>query len=151
MAWLAIDKVQNFDLLNPPTPVVTAPPPQKYKFNFEEHKSVLDVWKKVMQELQSTFAVKQKTGAYHTNHIRNLDVVGTVHEQLEELAAQNQLEHMGKEVFVKYKAVFKPISHVNDLPTDVWCHINIKDASKRITMRTYSSPCKYCEAWRTLL
>ena len=104
-----------------------------------------------MRELQSTFAAKWKAGAYHTNHIRNLDVVGTVCERLEELAAQNQLEHMEKEVFAKYKAVFEPIPHVDDLPTDIWCRINIKDASKTIMMRTYSSPHKYHEAWRTLL
>ena len=58
---------------------------------------------------------------------------------------------MGCEVFNKYKCVFEPIPHVDELPTDVYCRIQLKDASKTIATRSYSSPRKYWEAWRTLL
>lgn len=58
---------------------------------------------------------------------------------------------MGLEVFEKYKTLFEPIPHVNDLPTDVYCCIKLKDANKTVTMRSYSSPQKYCEAWCTLI
>ena len=40
---------------------------------------------------------------------------------------------------------------MDKLPTDVYCQIQLKDALKTITTRLYSSPCKYQEAWRTLL
>ena len=90
-------------------------------------------------------------GAYCATPVGKFDVIGAVRVRLEELAAQDQLKRMGNEVLTKYKPVFEPIPHVDNLPTDVWCRIKIKDASKTITTRTYSSPRKYREAWKTLL
>ena len=58
---------------------------------------------------------------------------------------------MGHEIFNKYKQVFEPIPHVDELPTNVYCRIQLKDALKTIATRSYSSPCKYREAWQTLL
>ena len=58
---------------------------------------------------------------------------------------------MGLEVFDKYKQVFKPIPHVGKLPTDVYCQIQLKDATEVIEMWSYSSPQKYLEAWCTLI
>ena len=58
---------------------------------------------------------------------------------------------MGLEVFNKYKCVFEPILHVDEFPTDVYCRIQLKDTTKSITTRTYSSPQKYQEAWQILL
>ena len=72
-------------------------------------------------------------------------------ERLEELTVQDQLQCMGSDVFSKYKPAFEPIPHVNDLLTDVYCWIQLKDAMKSITTRTYSSPQKYHEAWQMLL
>ena len=58
---------------------------------------------------------------------------------------------MGHEIFDKYKRVFEPIPHVDKLPTDVYCWIQLKDALKTIATQLYSSPCKYQEVWQTLL
>ena len=85
---------------------------------------------------------------FHTQQIPKTDVVGAVWEHLEELVVQQQLKHMGID---KYNAVFKPIPHVDELPTDVYCWIHLKDTSKTIAMWSYSSPWKYHEAWCTLL
>jgi hypothetical protein len=43
----------------------------------------------------------------------------------------------------KYAKVFNPIPHVDELPTDIYCCIKLKDASKTFTTRSYSSPQKY--------
>ena len=83
--------------------------------------------------------------------LKKEDIVGAVHECLEELTTQDQLKHMGCKIFDKYKHVFEPIPHVDELPTNVYCWIQLKDASKTITTQSYSSPCKYQEAWWTLL
>ena len=64
---------------------------------------------------------------------------------------QEQLDQMGAEVLKNYKAIFKPCPHTDELPTDVYCHIKLKDTSKTITMQSYSSPQKYQDAWRTLI
>jgi hypothetical protein len=43
---------------------------------------------------------------------------------------------MGKKVKQDFKDVFAPIPHMDDLPTDVFCHIKLKDASKNIATHT---------------
>ena len=88
---------------------------------------------------------------YHTQWLKKLDIVGAVHECLEELTMQDQLKHMGCEVFHKCKPAFEPIPHVDKLLTDVYCRIQLKYACRSIVTRSYSSPRKYCEAWQTLL
>ena len=101
--------------------------------------------------MKTTFAAKQNSTKYFTEHIWKPDVIGAVQECLEELAAQEQLKRMGLKVFEKYKHIFEPIPHVDELPMDVYCQIQLKDTTKLITTRTYSSPQKYCEAWCTLI
>ena len=76
---------------------------------------------------------------YQTQKLKKDDIIGAVHGQLEELTAQDQVKHMGSEVFNKYKHVFEPIPHVDELPTDVYCQIQLKDASKTIATQLYSS------------
>ena len=58
---------------------------------------------------------------YCTQLLKRLDIVGAVCEHLEELTVQDQLKHMGCEVFHKYKPAFAPIPHIDKLPTDVHC------------------------------
>jgi hypothetical protein len=52
---------------------------------------------------------------------------------------------------VDYADVFAPIPHIDELPTDVYCRIQLKDAYKTISTRTYSTPRKYKDAWATLI
>src|ERR1700692_3197800 len=69
----------------------------------------------------------------------------------ETLAAQKQLDRLSNAVKDKYSKVFNPIPHVDELPTDVYCRITLKDATKTFTTRSYSTPRKYKEAWSTLI
>lgn len=77
--------------------------------------------------------------------------IGVVRTRMEGLAAQLKLNEMGEQVKKTYQKVFMDISHIDELPEDVYCRIALKDAAKQITMRTYSTPRKYKEAWATLL
>jgi len=83
--------------------------------------------------------------------VKQVDVIAAVWVRIETLAAQEQLNKLSDAVKAKHAAVFKPIPHINELPTDVYCHIQLKDVSKTITTRTYSSPCKYKDVWATLI
>jgi hypothetical protein len=65
-----------------------------------------------------------------------------VNEWIESLAAQDKLQ---------FADVFTPIPHLDSLLTDVYCCIKLKDPSKTITTRSYSTPRKYREAWKTLI
>jgi hypothetical protein len=51
----------------------------------------------------------------------------------------------------KHKDIFEPIPHLDELSTDVHCHIQLKDASKTVSTRSYSTPRKYKEVWATLI
>ena len=97
--------------------------------------------------MKEKFTMKRKAGYYRTQKLMKGDIIGAVRERLEELTAQDQLKRMGREIFDKYKRVFEPIPHVDKLPTDVYCRIQLKDASKTIATQSYSSPRKYWEAW----
>lgn len=73
-------------------------------------------------------------------------MLAAVRMRVESLAAQEELQRLGSTVVNDFSDVFDPIPHTHDLPTDVYCTIALKDASKTIRTRTYSSPRKYREA-----
>src|SRR5882762_6165651 len=83
--------------------------------------------------------------------VRQVDAVAAVRVHIETLAAQEQLNHMSNTVKTKYTKVFTLIPHVDELLTDVYCCIKLKDASITVTTRSYTSPRKYKEAWATLI
>lgn len=64
--------------------------------------------------MKVSFTVKQKSHSYRTQQIKHPDIICTVCTCLEELTTEEQLKHMGAEVF-------EPIPHVDDLPMDVYC------------------------------
>ena len=74
-----------------------------------------------------------------------------VRVHVETFAAQEQLSKLSDAVKTKYSKVFNPILHIDELLTEVYCRIKLKDASKMITTRTYSSPRKFKDAWATLI
>ena len=150
-AQTVIDKLNNFDLLHPSAPPAKKTVKPKLWFNYEAYKTIKGHCVVLLAEMKYTFTAKQKSNSYHMQHIQKLDTVGAVWEHLEELATQQQLKWMGLEVFNKYKCVFEPIPHMDELLMDVYCWIQLKDAMKVITMWSYSSPHKYHEAWHTLI
>jgi hypothetical protein len=79
--------------------------------------------------------------------VKQVDVIAAVWVRIETLAAQEQLNKLSNAVKAKHKAIFNPTSHINELPTDVYCYIQLKDASKTITTGTYSSLHKYKDVW----
>ena len=111
--------------------------------------NILKPCTQLLEELKTTLLHwKPKV---HSQHVQKVDVVAAVWVHLEQLTAQEQLDKMGADILKTYSAVFAPCPHTNDLPTDVYCHIKLKDTSKTITTRYYSSPRKYQEAWKTLI
>lgn len=50
-----------------------------------------------------------------------------------------------------FEDVFEPIPHFECLPADIYCTIELKDATKNLTSRVYSMPQMYCKAWKTLI
>ena len=145
----AVDKKNNFDLLNPLLPEKPKFRNSKTKFNYEYHANILKLRKSLLDDLKVTLSHhKNKT---RSEHVQRVNVIAAVRVCLEQLAAQDQLDQMGAEIPRTYSTVFKPCPHTEDLPTDVYCRIKLKDALKTITTRSYLSPCKYRDAWKTLI
>jgi len=82
--------------------------------------------------------------------VKPADYIAAIRTRLEELNAQDQLHRLGESVKNKYKDIFAPIPHLNDLPTNVYCRIKLKDVRKTFATRLYSTPQKYKEAWVVL-
>jgi hypothetical protein len=59
-----------------------------------------------------------------------VDLIAAVRTRIEALTMQEQLNRLGEAVKEKYKDVFSPIPTLDELPTDVYCRIRLKDASK---------------------
>ena len=51
---------------------------------------------------------------------------------LEQLTAEEKLNQMGAKVLKTYNAVFNPCLHTDNLPTDMYCHIKLKDAQRQL-------------------
>ena len=83
--------------------------------------------------------------------VKPIDVVGAVRQRIKFLNLQVQLDHLSDSVKTKYKDVFSEIPHIDDLPTDVYCRIKLKDATKTVTTRSYSTPRKYKDTWAILI
>ena len=89
--------------------------------------------------------------SHNYEEVKQVDIVAAIRVRVETLTAQEQLDRLSEATKAKYSRVFNPIPHVDELPTDVYCCIKLKDASKMITTRTYTSPRKFKEAWATLI
>ncbi|KIL63339.1 hypothetical protein M378DRAFT_179303 [Amanita muscaria Koide BX008] len=67
------------------------------------------------------------------------------------LEKSEQMRTADRELRAQFGAIFEPIPHVDLLPDEVQARIVLKDASKRITTRSYACPRKYRDAWRVLI
>ena len=92
---------------------------------------------------------------HHTHHkvktIKEVNPIAAIREHIEVLAVQAKLQQLGCCIKGEFKDVFSEIPHLDELPTDVYCHIRLKDASKTVQTHSYSTPGKYHEAWAILI
>jgi hypothetical protein len=143
-ACTAIDKTTGFDLMNP-IPASPLPPPRpRLREVFRKIKSDRA---EVVKELKSELAKRGQTApiAFKVN------VVGAIRERIEVLVAQEHLKQHGEDLKAEFHDVFEPIPHADELLSDVYCRIKLKDSTKMIASRSYSCPRKYKEAWSVLI
>jgi hypothetical protein len=93
----------------------------------------------------------QCNNKYKLEHVQPVDKIAAVRECIEILAAQKEPQCLGEDMKVEFKDVFSEIPPLDELPTDVYCRIQLKDALKTVQTRSYSTPRKYWEAWATLI
>src|ERR1700735_5719018 len=51
----------------------------------------------------------------------------------------------------EYEAIFGPVPHYDDLPTDVEARIKLINPNKKIKKHNYACPRKYKDAWGILI
>jgi Aspartyl protease len=136
-ARTAIDKTQNFDLLHP---TVCLPPPPPKKRLHQVFNDIKDNRKLMLAELKMVCAERKAMCSHTFEAVKQVDIVAAVWVCIETLAAQEQLSKLSDAVKTKYSKVFNPIPHIAELPMDIYCCIKLKDATKTITTRTYTSP-----------
>ena len=85
------------------------------------------------------------------NYIKSVDIVGVVNACVKTLTHLTELMHHEDQLKAKLREIFEPVPHVNLLPMDVEAHIKLKNAEQSIKMQTYQCPCKFHEAWGTLI
>jgi hypothetical protein len=144
----AISKIGNFDLLNPTPP--TPPHPPKLRLREVFCKVVADC-KIMVNDLKKVCEKRKRQVDSRSEKIKPLDIIGAIRQCVECLASQDALRLRGEAIKAEFRAVFEPIPHLNELPTDVYCRIQLKDASQRIQTHSYSTPRKYRDAWSTLI
>jgi hypothetical protein len=128
-ACTVIDKKCNFDLLHPSA--LPPPPPPKPKLH-EFFKQLQEDWKLMVAELNMVCCDRRRHTEFKFEQVKPIDKVATIRERIEVLAAQKELQHLGETLKTEFKDVFSEIPHIDELPTDVYCRIKLKDATKSI-------------------
>jgi hypothetical protein len=147
-ARTAIDKTTGFDILNPAPPPPPPTPKKKLKQFFTE---LQEDRKLLVAELKMVCAERLRDQRRHFETVKPVNIAGAVRERIECLAAEVKLQALGEGLMKEYSDVFAPIPHLDELPTDVYCRIQLKDARQTIKTRSYSCPRKYREAWQVLI
>jgi hypothetical protein len=83
--------------------------------------------------------------------VKEVDVIAAVRVRIEALAHLDELQKRGDKIRADYRPLFEQMPPTNNLPTEVLCEIKIKDANAQFQARSYQSPRKYKDAWRTLI
>ncbi|KAJ3925466.1 MAG: hypothetical protein NXY57DRAFT_907040, partial [Lentinula lateritia] len=76
------------------------------------------------------------------------DIIASITRRIDQLAIGDILKGKEEALKQKYKTIFEPIPHVDDLPTSVTAKIELKDASRTIAARSYRCPRKFRAAWQ---
>jgi hypothetical protein len=143
-----IDKITGFDLMNPKPPPWAPEPKPSLK---EKYHKIMTDRKCLLTELANICSIRKRTVDEISENVKEYNVAGAVRTQIEQLSFKDQLSRLNDAIKDKFKDVFSPIPHVNELPTDIYYRINLKDTSKTIATRSYACPRKYKDTWQTLI
>lgn len=84
-------------------------------------------------------------------HQPQIVAAALVATRIANIEQESILETERNNILSDFADVFKDLPHADMLPDNVLAEINLKDANKIIQTWTYSCPCKYRDAWQTLI
>jgi hypothetical protein len=94
----------------------------------------------VVVELNMVCNDRLQHTSYKFEKVKPVDPVASIRQCIEILAAQKELEKLGAQMKSEFKDIFSEIPHLDELPTDVYCRIWLKDTLKCVQTCTYSTP-----------
>jgi hypothetical protein len=77
--------------------------------------------------------------------------IASIQNTIELLALKKHLQKLNSDLKEEFKQIFEPIPHINDLPAHEPARIHVRDAYKKIALRSYPCPWQYKEAFATLI
>ena len=80
-----------------------------------------------------------------------VNLITNLKRTIEHLSEKEKFLLLETEIKSEFSDIFEPIPHVNELPMNETMRIQLKDAYKGISMRTYPCPRQYKEAFSKLL
>lgn len=144
----AIHEPSGFNLLHPVLPPL--PPPRKRTLK----DSLLDTHRNIVAlhtELKSHCTSLCDSVDARCEPVKPFDMVAAVQEHIECLAIIDHCSKLEVDIKKSYEDIFQPLPHVDEMPDKVTCKIELKNAEKSITSRSYACPCKFRQAWQTLI
>lgn len=137
-----------FDLLHPIAPLPLHPPKQTLKENLLETCRNFSL---LHSELKAHCTLICDTVEACCDPIKPFDVVAAVCERIECLTLIDHCSKLEIDIKKTYDNIFQPLPHVDEMPNKVTCKIELKNAEKTITACSYAYPCKFRQAWQTLI
>ena len=86
----------------------------------------------MVAELNMVCYNRRRHTEFRFEQVKPIDKIAAIRERIEVLAAQKELQRLGEALKTEFEDVFSEIPHIDELPTDVYCRIKLKDASKSI-------------------
>jgi reverse transcriptase-like protein/integrase-like protein len=79
------------------------------------------------------------------------DILATIHKWATEGEDDPLLYDLDSQMQECFQCMFEPLPHMDELPTKPRAQIQLKDLNIPLKTRNYPCPCKWKEAWHTLL
>jgi len=125
------------------------PAQQKRKMKSAE---IADTKKKVLCELKDCLQQIRVEVEKRAEKTSQAYVVSAIRDHVERLALADTLKNEDKQMKEKFADRFPAdLPPVEDLPTDVYHRITLKDANRTFARRDYTCPRKYRDTWMTLI
>ncbi|KAF8165034.1 hypothetical protein B0H34DRAFT_855488 [Crassisporium funariophilum] len=142
-ARMAVDKASGFDLLHPVK--ITRPVLKEKLSPLAKRRCFLNRRAEMVAKLKLVCNARARRLEEENSleAVNPFDVILAVKAWVEDLALMERYKSLDIQVKEDYKDLFTPIPHIDELPTDVYARIQLKDANKIIQTRQYTCPRQY--------
>ena len=84
-------------------------------------------------------------------YIKPLNITTAITAAIETLASKSKFTDLENKIKGEFADIFKPIPHIDQLPTTETARIRLKDEYKKISNRTYAIPWQFRESFAILI